>query len=53
MPFRCPTCHGSGRLDAEDCFTCNRLGNIDPANPPPNETPKGWFRTAWQIHFGG
>jgi DnaJ-class molecular chaperone len=53
MPFTCPTCHGSGRVADADCFTCNRAGTIDPANPPEDETPKGLFRRAWQILFGG
>lgn len=53
MPFPCPTCHGSRQIDGQDCFTCRRAGAIDPANPPPDDGPKGFFRTAWQILFGG
>ena len=53
MPFKCPTCQGSGQLDGQDCVTCHRVRTIDPANPPPAEGAKGFFRTAWQILFGG
>lgn len=58
MPFVCPTCRGTGRAasadgDPIDCFTCNRLGRIDPANPPDDPGVRGFFGKARRIFFGG
>ena len=53
MPFTCPTCGGTGLLaDGGECFTCQRTGSVDPADPPSAEGAKGVFRTAWKIFFG-
>jgi DnaJ-class molecular chaperone len=53
MPFKCPTCDGTGQLEAPDdgrekCFTCLGQGTVDPANPP----PRGIFDVIWKALFG-
>lgn len=58
MPFRCPTCQGTrvvrnARGQEEACFTCQRAGTVDPANPPFDPGWRGTFRIAWKTFFGG
>ncbi len=58
LPFTCPTCEGKRTIPGENgesqtCFTCHGGGIIDPANPPPNESPAGVLRKIWKIFFGG
>ena len=53
LPFRCPTCSGSGWLvepgiDREKCFTCVGNGRVDPADPP----SKGFVDILWKAMFG-
>lgn len=53
IPFPCPTCDGKGILEkpggeSEECPTCHRAGNIDPANPP-----VGMFAKIRKMFFGG
>jgi DnaJ-class molecular chaperone len=57
LPFTCPMCEGKGTLPDGDteqrCFTCHGAKTVDPANPPPNESPAGVLRKIWKIFFGG
>lgn len=53
MPFKCPTCAGSGTLaeagePPEKCPTCRGHGTVDPADPPPH----GVFDVIWKALFG-
>ncbi|HXD85309.1 MAG TPA: hypothetical protein VN641_02365 [Urbifossiella sp.] len=53
LPFKCPTCGGSGFLtepgfDREKCFTCRGEGNVDPASPPSH----GLIDIIWKAMFG-
>lgn len=50
MPFRCPTCEGTGRGAGVDdkCPTCRGEGNVDPADPP----TRGWFDVVYKSLFG-
>lgn len=53
MPFRCPTCNGTGRLTTprepdEECPTCHWVGTVDPAN-----SPVSFLGKIRKIFFGG
>ena len=53
MPFICPTCEGKGYLEksgepAQDCPTCHRARNIDPA-----DIPVGMIGKIRKMFFGG
>lgn len=53
MPFKCPTCAGTGRLqepgeEPEKCPTCRGNGSVDPADPPAH----GMFDVIWKALFG-
>ena len=53
LPFKCPTCEGTGRLvepgeEPEKCPTCRGHGTVDPADPPPH----GIFDVIWKALFG-
>jgi DnaJ-class molecular chaperone len=53
MPFKCPTCEGTGKLvepgeEPEKCPTCRGHGTVDPADPPPH----GLFDVIWKALFG-
>ena len=53
MPFKCPTCAGTGSVevpgkDREKCWTCRGQGMVDPANPP----SKGMMDVIWKAIFG-
>ena len=54
LPFRCPTCEGTGRLvdpgiEPEKCPTCRGQGQVDPADPPPGH---GFIDVIWKAMFG-
>jgi DnaJ-class molecular chaperone len=34
LPFPCPTCGGTGKVDGRKCPTCRGAGKVDPADPP-------------------
>ncbi len=57
MPFLCPTCEGKRELTIEGkterCFTCEGVGNVDPAKPPRNTSTRGFLHDVWRIFFGG
>ena len=52
MPFRCPTCEGSGRAGGAGaggrCPTCRGAGAVDPADPP----TRGTLDVIWKALFG-
>lgn len=48
MPFACPTCGGSGRVNDAPCTTCRSAGQVDPADPPVG----GMLDVFWKIIMG-
>ena len=53
MPFKCPTCAGTGWAEMpgkakERCPTCRGSGSVDPADPPST----GWGDVIWKSLFG-
>ena len=53
MPFKCPTCSGTGWAEfpgkeREKCPTCRGNGSVDPADPPSS----GMLNVIWKSLFG-
>ena len=53
LPFKCPTCDGTGTLaepgtEPEPCPTCRATGTVDPADPP----TAGIADVLWKALFG-
>lgn len=57
LPFRCPTCQGTGEIadkgGPKRCYTCEGAGTVDPANPPFDPGWKGLLRIGLKIMLGG